>query len=112
MRLSEDQLMKAAAKYADDNADAEGELVESVIGNDIDTQYIQYTSDMWEGGVPVTKMFNRNDEIPLFVPAGTKLVGVTYIGRASGCRLVDFYYGRAWYSTTDPEILEEFDLDY
>lgn len=87
------------AYFADLNKDGrfEAELVEGTLqdAHDVDASW---TTNVWDDGVPVTKMFHRNGEVPLHLPEGTKLKGVRYVGQASGCQMFDFVYGHSWYS--------------
>jgi hypothetical protein len=85
------------AKYAADNADAAGRVYEVTLTDDVDVE-ARISRSTWEDGVPVTKQFERNDPVDLHIPAGQKIKGVTYVGRASGCAVFDFPYGQAWYS--------------
>lgn len=75
-------------------------IVEGIVSEDtyIDTKHTEST---WEDGRPETKMFERNDEINLFLPKNTSIKGVQYVGRATGCTIFDFPYGRTWYSARD-----------
>jgi|SRR5579863_6467924 len=88
----------ACRAYAIENRDAGGVARSVVLTEDVDT-HCEYTKSMWEDGVPETKMFERNGSIPLHIPAGATLHGVSYVGRASGHHIFEFVYGKAWYRT-------------
>ena len=88
----------ACEKYAQDNEDAGGQVMQVTLVDDVDLD-CEYTKDSWEDGVPVTKGFSRNGSVGVFIPAGQVLMGVTYTGRASGCDIFEFRYGRTWYRT-------------
>lgn len=66
---------------------------------------VAWTSDIWEDGVPVTKMFRRNPDVTLRLPAGTKLRGVQYEGCATGQDMFSFYLNGVWYSDAGAELL-------
>lgn len=84
-------------KYAADNEDACGRIHEVTLTEDVDVEAC-ISRSMWEDGVPVTKQFERNDPVDLHIPAGQKIKGVAYVGRATGTPVFDFPYGQAWYS--------------
>jgi len=66
---------------------------------------LEWTTNMWEDGVPVTKMFRRNPGVSLRLPVGTKLRGVQYEGAATGQDMFDFYLNGVWYSDAGAELL-------
>lgn len=66
---------------------------------------VEWTSDMWEDGVPVTKMFRRNPDVTLRLSAGTKLRGVKYEGAVTGQDMFSFYLNGVWYSDAGAELL-------
>ena len=66
---------------------------------------VEWTSDMWEDGVPVTKMFRRNPDVTLRLPSGTKLRGVKYKGAVTGQDMFSFYLNGVWYSDAGAELL-------
>ena len=66
---------------------------------------LQWTSDMWEDGVPVTKMFNRNPPVSLRLSRETILHGVLYEGFATSQDMFDFYLNGVWYSDEGAELL-------
>ena len=66
---------------------------------------VEWTSDMWEDGVPVTKMFRRNPDVTLRLPAGTTLRGVLYEGAVTGQDMFSFYLNGVWYSDAGAELL-------
>jgi hypothetical protein len=102
--MDKDKLITALARYARDNANIGGKVVEVTLKEDFN-DYVQWSTSTWEDGVPVTKCFHRNPEIPLFVPSGTKLMGITYTGMVSHTLIFDFYYGSTWYSFVGAELL-------
>lgn len=106
--MDNDKLTTALEIYAQrDNSDRGGKVVELTLEKDFNED-VRWSSDKWhDDGTPVTKSFRRNPEIPLFVPRGTKLRGVTYLGRVSGQLVFDFYYGSTWYSLVGAESLFE-----
>ena len=53
----------------------------------------------------MTKMFRRNPDVKLRIPAGTKLRGVQYEGCATGQDMFDFYLNGVWYSNEGAELL-------
>lgn len=93
---------KALERYAQDNAQQGGRIVEVTVTEDMDLD-VMWTDATWEDGVPVTKYFGRNPEISLHLPKGTVLKGVTYTGRSSGSTIFDFPYGKMWYSVAYAE---------
>lgn len=101
MKLNEEQLECAVTSYLAENIRAHGKIVECVLEDDLDLRDVQFTSNMWDDGVPVTKMFDRNPTIDVSIPKGTHLKGVTYVGRATQAQMVDFYWAGMWISTSD-----------
>lgn len=67
---------------------------------------LQWTSDMWEDGIPVTKKFNRNPPVSLRLSRGTILHGVLYEGLATSQDMFDFYLNGVWYSDEGAELLD------
>jgi hypothetical protein len=88
-------------KYAKDL----GEVVQGVLEVDY-SAHLLWTENTWEDGVPVTKCFERSDEIPVFIPKGTTLTAVQYYGRATGCPMLDFYFNKVWYSARNSDAME------
>ena len=86
----------ACEKYAKDNSDVHGQVLTCHVVKEFNDEF-EFTSNVWEVGIPVSKMFDRNEPVPLFVPAGTDLTGVAYVGRRSGADIFEFAYGQAWY---------------
>lgn len=89
-------IIEACKQYAKDNADANGQAMELELPDDLN-ETVQYTSNLWPDGVPVTKMFERNRRVRLMIAKGTKLQGVTYTGRASGSEIFEFLWKGSWY---------------
>ncbi len=87
----------AIQKYCADNADADGVVWEHRLTEDAEVR-VKWTDSTWEDGVPVTKLIERSSARRLFIPAGTLVRGVVFVGRASGCQIFDFPYGSTWYS--------------
>jgi hypothetical protein len=96
--VADKDVESACKQYALDNEDAGGYVAKLTFEED-HRDFVKYTSDTWKDGVPVTKMFERNSEISLFIPAGTTVMGVVYTGRATGQELFEFVYGGVWYRT-------------
>jgi len=94
----------AIRSYASDLSRQWGTPVEVTLDRDRHVT-LEWTSDMWEDGVPVTKMFRRNPSVSLRLPAGTKLRGVQYEGCATGQDMFSFYLNGVWYSDAGAELL-------
>lgn len=94
----------AIRSYAADLSRQRGTPAEVTLDRDRHV-VLKWSSDTWEDGVPVTKMFQRNPNVSLRLPAGTKLRGVQYEGCATGQDMFSFYLNGAWYSDTGAELL-------
>jgi len=92
-------------KYAADNDDAQGRAVDFTLKVD-HTVEAMWTDQTWNDGVAVPKMFTRNDRTTHTFSAGTRIQGVTYIGRFSGCHVLDFHRDGIWYSVTRSDACE------
>jgi len=88
---------KACAAYADENKRLNAVVFDLVMTEDY-TGDFAWTSDKWTDGVPVTKMFDRNEPITLELDAGTRLRGIAYVGNATGSNIIDFVLNGVWYS--------------
>lgn len=99
----------ACLKYAKDNESHGGRAFDIVLSEDVSLGDVMWSADRWEDGVPVTKMFGRNEELDLELEAGTRLRGVTYRSYDDypGKWMTDFYLNGLWYSArfTTPESL-------
>ena len=95
----------AIHSYAADLSRHRGTPVEVTLDRDRHVT-LEWTSDMWEDGAPVTKMFRRNPGVKLRIPAGTKLRGVQYEGCATGQDMFDFYLFGVWYSDEGALLLD------
>jgi len=95
----------AVAKYAQDNEGAGERAVDFALKEDHQVEAM-WTTQTWDDGVPVTKTFNRNPRQDRAFLAGTRIHGVTYIGRSSGCHVLDFHHEGVWYSLTRSDACE------
>ncbi len=92
-------ILSACQNYAtEDNSDANGKVMKVTLSKDYDGRCL-YTDKVWPEGAPVCKMFDRNNAIPVFIPAGTEVMGVQYTGRASGDEVYEFVFRQTWYRT-------------
>lgn len=94
----------AIRSYTSDLSQQRGTPVEVTLDRDRHVT-LEWTSSMWDDGVPVTKMFRRNPDVSLRLPAGTKLRGVQYEGCITGQDMFDFYLNGVWYSDAGAELL-------
>lgn len=94
----------AIRSYAADLSRQQGTPVEVTLDRDRHVT-LRWTSDTWEDGAPVTKMFRRNPVVSLRLLAGTKIRGVQYEGYATGQGMFDFYLNGVWYSDAVAELL-------
>jgi hypothetical protein len=94
----------AIHSYAEDLSRQWGTPAEVTLDRDRHV-VLKWSSDTWEDGVPVTKMFHRNPNVSLRLPTGTKLRGVQYEGCATGQDMFDFYLNGVWYSNEGAELL-------
>jgi len=89
----------AVTLYAEENAQdgTESCVMKVTLVEECEYHKVDWTGETWEDGIPVTKGFERNNPVPLFLPAGITLKGVLYNGRASGMEIFEFPYGSCWY---------------
>jgi hypothetical protein len=95
----------ACEAYAKENEEKGGKAFDLILQKDLDL-HVQWTSNTWDDGVPVTKMFRRNDTIQLSLDEGTRVRGVTYAGWSSGKPQCDFVLNGIWYSNDGAWIME------
>lgn len=62
----------------------------------------RYTSDIWDDGTPVTKMFHRNEEITLSLKENDYIEGIIFNGYVSYV-VVDFYFRETWYQVINDD---------
>ena len=91
-------VIKACESYTKENLDASGQRAHAVLDEDC-TAFLEYSSDVWEDGAPVAKMFERNDLLRVKLPCGVTLNGVIYYGRVSEHMIFEFVYNYVWYRT-------------
>lgn len=104
--MNKEKLDAACRQHAKDHYDLNGKVVEVILKNDF-KQTVNYTSETWDDGVPVTKMFNRNDDITLYISKGTVLKGITYVGKVSESLIFEFYHNGTWYQEIGASYLFE-----
>lgn len=85
-------------KYREENESQGGRIVEIRIRETMELK-ARWTTDTWEDGVPVTKMFHRNGMISVRLEVGTIIRGVAFCAwNNRHIAVLDFYYGGMWYS--------------
>ena len=92
------------ANYVNELESKGGKAFDFVLDNDLDIS-VEWSSHRFDDGVPVRKMFGRNDDVQLFLEAGTRIRGVSYQGSSSRVPMADFYLNGVWYSSNGAEIL-------
>lgn len=93
-----EEKIAACHKYAKENVNVEGTAVMLECDGDFDEQ-CEWAKAWLEDGVPVAKMFERNQAAPCYMSNGSTTYGVHYIGRHSGKLILEFIVGKTWFRT-------------
>jgi hypothetical protein len=109
--MMDKEFMTGLAEHAKDSG---GEVIRGKLTCDLELT-LSWTTQEWEPGVPVTKFLDRCEKaFPLDLKEGQEIVAAHYSGHATGCEVLDFKIGRAWFTAQGYEadqILENLKIE-